>query len=290
MAKKKPKNYTVMLVPDDNTRPLSFHVGGFIVRAAAFFVIVFVAGLGVLLFRAGDIGVRLQLVSSLREENARLKEDNRKLLAVAKKLHAMERMSAYLRRLATAVGEGEAGAAGGSAGAAAKEDIFAEDSFDNFLQEVRVGESDEFRDLGEADATPELLLGSMPNIRPVKGWITKTFMPEGKGGMPAHTGVDFAAPEGTLIHASAPGTVDDVINDKYFGLLVHVKHHFGFETRYGHCSQILVSPGDVVERGQAIALVGNTGHSSGPHLHYEVIHNGKHEDPMKYILQQTAHP
>jgi murein DD-endopeptidase MepM/ murein hydrolase activator NlpD len=98
--------------------------------------------------------------------------------------------------------------------------------------------------------------------------------------------VDFAAQTGTLIRATAPGIVESVVFDTYFGLLITVKHRFGFVTRYGHCSQSLVSKGDKVRRGQTVALVGNTGRSSAPHLHYEVIKNGRHVDPLKYTFDR----
>jgi len=64
---------------------------------------------------------------------------------------------------------------------------------------------------------------------------------------------------------------------------VTIRHDFGFVTRYAHCSQVLVSVRDRVNRGQTIALVGNTGRSTAPHLHYEVLKDGKHVDPADYI-------
>lgn len=286
---KKSKTYTVMFIPDDNGKPFSFRLSKAIVHSVAFFLFVFVAGLTVLLFRAGEIGLRLQLVHTLKEENLKLQEQNDKLMVLAKKLHSMERISQYLRRLASAIGEGEAGSAALGAGTGGDEHIFGEDSLDSFLEEVRAAESEQYRHLAEIDATPELLLGSIPNIRPAEGWLTKRFNIDRDDGE-YHPGVDFAAAHGSLIRASAPGTVDKVYNDKYFGLMVAVQHSFGFETRYGHCSQVLVSEGDVVERGQALALVGNTGRSSGPHLHYEVLRNGKYVDPMKYLLSQAMSP
>jgi murein DD-endopeptidase MepM/ murein hydrolase activator NlpD len=67
--------------------------------------------------------------------------------------------------------------------------------------------------------------------------------------------------------------------------MVTIKHGYGFMTRYGHCLQVLVNKGDHVERGQTIALVGNTGRSSAPHLHYEIIKEGKNVDPQEYIIR-----
>ena len=102
----------------------------------------------------------------------------------------------------------------------------------------------------------------------------------------SHLGVDFAAQKGTPIRSTAPGVVEDVINDTYFGLLITIKHKFGIMTRYGHCMQTLVSKGDKIERGQTVALLGNTGASSAPHLHYEILKDGKNVDPMKYMFDR----
>ena len=125
---------------------------------------------------------------------------------------------------------------------------------------------------------------SFPNIYPVEGWITRKFNMDSTISSTGHQGLDFAAATGTPIKATAPGVVGKIENDKYFGLLVTIHHDNGFITRYGHCSQILIGKHERVNRGQTIALVGNTGRSTAPHLHYEVIKDGKHIDPSQLIL------
>lgn len=98
-----------------------------------------------------------------------------------------------------------------------------------------------------------------------------------------HTGIDQAAPIGTDIHASAKGVVKSVTgtaNDrKGYGLMVTLKHDNGYETRYPHLSKAQVKVGQVVEMGQRIAKMGSSGSSTGSHLHFEVLKNGKHLDP-----------
>ena len=290
MSEKKRIKYTIMVIPDDNGMPFSFKVSGAIIKAFAFFFTVLLAGLALLMFRAADIGVRLQLVSVLREENMRLKEQNQKLFSIAKKINSIEHLSSYLRRIAAAVKVNGSTAYAPDGSVAAQENIFNADSMDNLLDEIRFSESQHYKEVSDAETAPEMLLGSIPNIRPVEGWITKAFNENPKEGTQQHLGVDFAASKGALIRATAPGTVDEVFNDKYFGLMVTIQHSYGFQTRYGHCLQVLVSRGNVVERGQAIALVGNTGQSTGPHLHYEVIRNGKHIDPVKLMLSNAVLP
>lgn len=102
-----------------------------------------------------------------------------------------------------------------------------------------------------------------------------------KGASTFHKGVDLAAPKGTPIYASQAGTVAYSGTNGGYGLFVKIKHDGGVETRYGHCSQLVVKKGQKVKRGQIIALVGSTGVSSGNHVHFEIRINGEAVDPLK---------
>jgi len=98
-----------------------------------------------------------------------------------------------------------------------------------------------------------------------------------------HEGLDFAAPHGTPVLATAPGVVTRAEWSGDYGQLVEVAHHEHYKTRYAHLSQRLVQAGDSVARGQALGLLGNTGRSTGPHLHYEVEHRGRSVDPVRAL-------
>lgn len=98
-----------------------------------------------------------------------------------------------------------------------------------------------------------------------------------------HEGMDFGAPTGTPIYASDGGTVTRAEYYSGYGYCVDIDHENGRMTRYGHCSKLLVTAGDRVYQGQNIALVGNTGHSFGSHLHFEVRINGVPQNPRNYI-------
>lgn len=100
-----------------------------------------------------------------------------------------------------------------------------------------------------------------------------------------HEGLDISAPIGTPIVASADGKVSYVGQSERYGWVVEIDHGYGYKTAYGHCSVVRAKKGEEVKRGQVIALVGNTGRSTGPHLHYEVKVNNKKVDPMKYVLK-----
>ncbi len=113
--------------------------------------------------------------------------------------------------------------------------------------------------------------------------ITSKFGPRNtgiKGASTFHKGIDLGASTGTPIYASADGTIHFAGTASGYGLYIRIKHDGGVETRYGHCSQLLVKKGDKVKKGDLIALVGSTGVSSGAHLHFEVRINGVAHDPI----------
>jgi len=98
-----------------------------------------------------------------------------------------------------------------------------------------------------------------------------------------HTGIDIGAPNGTNILAANDGTVISAGYNNSYGYMVMLDHGGGIVTLYAHCSKLLVSKGDAVARGQVIALVGSTGMSTGPHLHFEVRINGVYKNPLEYV-------
>jgi murein DD-endopeptidase MepM/ murein hydrolase activator NlpD len=99
-----------------------------------------------------------------------------------------------------------------------------------------------------------------------------------------HCGTDLAAPVGTPIVATENGTVTFNGWQSGYGLTLEMKHGGGYTTRHGHCSRILVRNGQSVVRGQTIALVGNTGHSTGPHLHFEIRRFGVLLNPVQQFV------
>jgi murein DD-endopeptidase MepM/ murein hydrolase activator NlpD len=101
-----------------------------------------------------------------------------------------------------------------------------------------------------------------------------------------HLGVDVAAPRGTKITAPAPGRVAFVGRRFGFGLVVEIEHGSGITTRYAHCGTALVNVGARIQRGVPIATVGTSGLSTGPHLHYEVLVNGRQVDPLRFKMPQ----
>ncbi len=131
------------------------------------------------------------------------------------------------------------------------------------------------------------LLAATPSIRPVDGWITSKFgyrKSPFTGRKEFHAGLDISNKSGTKIIATANGRVSYAARKMYIGNLVVMDHGHGRVTKFGHLKKILVKQGQQVKRGDVIALLGNTGRSTGPHVHYEVRINGTPVNPLKYIL------
>lgn len=127
----------------------------------------------------------------------------------------------------------------------------------------------------EATPSPIVHRQAFAFVNPLpSSFVTSRF---GKRGREFHEGEDLGAPQGAEILASAAGTVSYSGWRGGYGKLIILKHPHGMETRYGHCSKLLVHPGQSIVQGQKIALVGQTGHATGPHLHFEVR---KEEEPI----------
>ena len=132
-------------------------------------------------------------------------------------------------------------------------------------------------------------LDHTPSIWPTKGWLSRGFGMKNDpftGYRKLHRGVDVSNHTGTPIFAPAEGRVKTVLTDRGMGKMLVIDHGYGFITRYGHLSEILVKRGQMLSRGDVIGKMGSTGYSTGPHLHYEIWKHGKVLNPQDYILNE----
>jgi murein DD-endopeptidase MepM/ murein hydrolase activator NlpD len=256
-----------MFVPEDNRKTFTLRIPKYVLHSLLLFLIVFFSGLVLLLYKSGEIAAKLQVLSLIRMENEKLSKENENLRLITEKIHHLDQVSKYLHRLSAVPGP-------------LTNKIYSEKT--TYISSPKYDNSLSVKP--QLSSKKSKAIGTLPNIPPVEGWITRRFQLGSGTVNNGHQGIDFAATLGTPIKATAPGVVGKVENDKYFGLLLTIHHENDFVTRYGHCSQILVAVHDRVKRGQTIALVGNTGRSTAPHLHYEVIKDGKYIDPSKHIL------
>ena len=134
-----------------------------------------------------------------------------------------------------------------------------------------------------AESESVALFRYVPSIWPVAGWVTREFQTAGDPIVTTHFGLDVAARESTPVVSTADGIVTFADWDQNLGWLVEIDHGYDMSTRYGHNARLRVDRGQAVRRGQIIALVGNTGRSTAPHLHYEVWKDDVPVDPRGYL-------
>ncbi|WP_411293563.1 M23 family metallopeptidase [Thiohalophilus sp.] len=159
------------------------------------------------------------------------------------------------------------------------------------LQELSSQIEDRSQQLGVLEdmlMTRNLQAEVVPAGRPItRGWLSSYYgmrTDPFSGRRAHHSGIDFAGKEGSDVVAVAAGVVTYSGKRSGYGRLVEVNHGKGYVTRYGHNKEHLVEVGDTVKKGQVIARMGSSGRSTGPHVHFEVLVNGRAVDPKKYIL------
>ncbi|MCK5125288.1 MAG: M23 family metallopeptidase [candidate division Zixibacteria bacterium] len=256
------KYITFMIVPDDEAEPKRYRVPVWLYRTflvLAILVIIapvaYIATYYELIGRAADAG--------------RLTEENESLRKYQYKVQILEQSLLDTRQLMAEI----AGMAG----------------LDSVLLADLYGEGDSFLET-HTGTRPGSLSRTLPASSPIPdglpatGWITRGFSEiPGK----VHLGVDLAMAIGTPVYSTAYGVVTYAGTDKEYGYMMVVKNNDTIETVYGHNSQLTVRVGDTILAGQQIALSGNTGNSSAPHLHYEIRVNGEAVNPIKYFIYEN---
>jgi murein DD-endopeptidase MepM/ murein hydrolase activator NlpD len=147
-----------------------------------------------------------------------------------------------------------------------------------------------FKEAADSLAFHRARLAATPSIMPTQGWLSSAFSsmrshPILHMARP-HEGIDVSAPMGSPIEAPAAGVIRSAGWETGYGNTIKIDHGFGIVTKFAHASKLLVKTGQRVSRGQRIALVGNSGLATGPHLHYEVHVKGRPVNPLKYVLPE----
>ena len=162
----------------------------------------------------------------------------------------------------------------------------AEVELDKLLRQARF-ERESFDQVYSDLCDKKKILDHTPSIRPSAGYLSRGFgikIDPFTGRRQPHLGIDLATDIGTPVYATADGRVSFVGRDPGLGKMIRINHLFGYTTVYAHLSQVKVKRGEYVKRGKVIGAVGNTGYSTGPHLHYEVRFQGQPKNPLNYIL------
>jgi murein DD-endopeptidase MepM/ murein hydrolase activator NlpD len=264
----------------------------------------FVFGSGVMLWHYSSVVDEAQSTQGLREQNQKLKGDlaviQEQMAHVESTIDRVERFDQKLRGM-TSLSDPQRNLAMGPL--SSKDSAAVVDN--QFVRSVGAETSSQLLkklDKASADATRQeqsltelqayfqdqkSLLASVPSLWPVTGWVTSDFgsrLDPYTSERVMHAGIDIAGPHGKEIIAPSDGTVVFAGLEGGYGNVLVIDHGYGVKTRYGHLASMLVKPGDRLKRGQSVGTLGNTGRSTGPHLHYEVRVNGIAQNPHKFII------
>jgi murein DD-endopeptidase MepM/ murein hydrolase activator NlpD len=303
MPGSKTQQYTIILVSDHSQAVRKFHVPRRRIRHGALAL----GGVALVVLIACGHYLSLLGVQSenhvLKEENAQLRSQillvQEKVAHISATLDRVERYDAKLRTAVTQlqdpernlaigpVGKPEVGSVPGP-GPAAQENLSALPARLAALETEASRQESSLRELQEYFDDQTSLLSSTPSLWPTRGWVTSDFgvrLDPYSAERMMHRGLDIASPFGQPVYSPSDGIVVFAGTEGGYGKTLVVDHGYGVKTRYGHLSEVFAKPGDIVKRGDRIAAVGNTGRSTGPHLHYEVRVNGIPENPRKFILE-----
>jgi murein DD-endopeptidase MepM/ murein hydrolase activator NlpD len=309
------KNFTLMIVPEAHAQVRRVQVPKKAMYLGALVVLGLMGGLFSLLVHYAYVVGQVFEARTLRDENGRLKDriavlqakvddvDTRlvQLKVFDEKLRAMTDLRDDARGLA--MGPLRANPQGGAdvpsdidpfAVPVSGDDPAVDQLREALLDSRMIGlaheanrELQSLTELVDYFSVREVMLKSTPSIAPARGLLTSGFGSREDpftGGHSMHSGLDIATREGAEVIAPASGVVIFAGEKAAYGNCIVVDHGRDLTTLYGHLQAMLVKPGDKVERGQHIGKVGNTGRSTGPHLHYEVRTNGVPVNPRRYVV------
>lgn len=263
--------------PDGSRPPTRWALSRRALYAIVTGLLILVALLGFLLTRVADLARRSAEVERLLSRNAALEEEVQKVHQLEDELAAVRRMDQQMRSLLGLAPDVDEEGYTASAG----------DEQDGLSVEERELVATPKLDAAEAGLDPTAVARARSFVWPVEGWISSEFG-EQRPGRASHSGIDIVAPSGTPVIAAADGVVMIAGSDRQYGRLLVIDHGEGVHTLYGHNAELLVRRGDVVTRGGRVALVGSTGQSTAPHLHFEVRQGDYAFDPRVFLPKRDG--
>ena len=294
--------YTIMIIPENASKAKQFHIPAWIVRAS-------LVAMPILLLIAITLLLDYRFVARQVFENRELQAENRRLrqsvqlyqnrmASMESSLDRIENFSARLKMITNLMDRDnlsqqiELPVPNASSVVANTVEAHVKSTVDQEFEKLNLQSmtlEQNLHDLYELLSDQKSFLNALPTKKPADGYFSSGFgvrvSPLGEAVEKMHEGLDIANVVGTPIRAPAQGTIIFAGKKSGYGQIVEIDHGYGLETWYGHTSRILVKPGQLVRRGQTIALIGNSGRSTGSHVHYEVRVHGIPVDPMTYILE-----
>ena len=284
------ERYTLLILPGSKRRFRKLHVSRrFVVFAAIAAGALVTAGL-----IAPQLWMRVQTqrttIEHLASENDRLRGQTARFETsvdeIQRRLSGIETTADDLaREMGMDVQSVPAGGAGGTTLAGRSPLLSELDSLSGRTSGIRKS----LEQLDQAFRVRSSLISSTPSIMPAQGWFSHGFgwrKDPFSDKRRFHRGIDIVNHRGTPVYATADGVVSRAVRIADLGKTIDVSHGRGYVTRFAHLSEVLVKPGQKVERGELIGKMGSTGRSTGDHLHYEVFHDGRRVNPWKYLGQR----
>lgn len=285
------KRFTVILIPDSNQHTRRFQLRHGVVATSFVLFFLFLGSLSFFAYSYFNTVLDRKELLRLRVENSRQRQDFKRLALdlndVQLEMRSLAETEARVRQLAQLdeIPTEVPVAIGGlpETGTESIDDLQREINKLMVDIELRRQSQEDVRNLLNDQVS---ISRATPKGWPTKGWITSYF---GKRKSPftgrrvMHEGLDIAANLGTPVVATADGVVSRVGYSRSYGKMVVIDHGYGYRTIFGHNSKLLVKAGQRIKRGDRVALVGNTGQSTGPHVHYELRMNGVPIDPRKTL-------
>ncbi|MEA2101934.1 MAG: M23 family metallopeptidase [Thermodesulfobacteriota bacterium] len=301
--------WTILMIPSDNRGTKSIHVLPAIVVSAVIFI-VFVSIFSVVAgYRLYTLRYEISSMDAIMDKNKTQAEQlhilSSKLSAIEGEMSDLVIFNRHLSRIAgqdmekteeiIGVGGSEAGSGAGKIRSAGKGDVMTDKILTRHLHSHMKQINDDIviekgvaaRLLSRIERQRSLA-SHTPSTWPTRGWISSDFgwrKSPFTGRREFHKGTDIAARKGTPVYAPADGIVTSYGRNGGYGNLLVINHGYGLVSRYGHLSKTNVHPGQQVARGDNVAFIGSTGRSTGPHLHYEILVNGIHVNPQRYMLK-----
>jgi murein DD-endopeptidase MepM/ murein hydrolase activator NlpD len=253
--------YTVVLVPSDTQRTRSLKLTPRTLRIAGAVVAAGSLGLALLLGSWWFFAAQTARIPGLEQQIAQLEEDNAQVVHLAQNLEILQAEYSKIRSMLGA-------------------DVLGGEAVPEMLpaDEPAVAQA----------AAPTGLSPEIPTAWPLatSGFVTQVLEQAQDG---THPGIDIAVAQDSYVRASGAGLVAEAGSDSVYGLYVLIEHgNSGYHSMYGHNSRLFVSPGDRVRQNQVIALSGNTGRSTAPHLHFEILQDGRPIDPFTLVQQRSG--
>lgn len=281
MASSKGRGWNLLIVPEDESKIRQYRVPrGLAISVLVFGIVLFVYAIAeTVLF--WSVAREASQVQPLKQEVQRLQHAGNRLAVMTEELTRLQSFEQQIRRvLSRREGDTLEAVPWSSTELAAQDFDLGVES--NFITE------DSWGTIG-VTAVPEraaFSAGDIPTLPPLRGYVTQRFAPGSLTKPATHLGLDVAAHEGTPVLAAADGLVVFSEWTYRYGNLVILVHQSGYTTFYGHNQVLFHRPGDYIRQGEPVALSGNSGRSTAPHLHFEVWYDGKPVDPMS-VLQTT---